>query len=144
MIKTYIGVKTVQGKPMNATEAYLVIGRECPEELKGKAGYLVIYPDGYESWSPKDVFEAAYVDVPAQDEVFKNAWSSSNAVVSNAEREIIQALKTQEIDEADLLAYAANMISRDNTKTIHLERALTALKYAVFEAKLHLRREIVG
>ena len=23
-------------------------------------GYKVVYPDGYESWSPKDVFEAAY------------------------------------------------------------------------------------
>ena len=23
-------------------------------------GYKVIYPDGHESWSPKDVFEAAY------------------------------------------------------------------------------------
>ena len=26
-------------------------------------GYLVIYPDGYESWSPKHVFEEAYREV---------------------------------------------------------------------------------
>ena len=25
-----------------------------------EAGYKVVYPDGYESWSPKEVFEAAY------------------------------------------------------------------------------------
>jgi len=37
------------------------------EELKkhehrmpNNLGYLVVYPDGYESWSPKDVFEKAY------------------------------------------------------------------------------------
>ena len=27
----------------------------------GKAGYAVKYPDGYTSWSPKEVFEAAYL-----------------------------------------------------------------------------------
>jgi hypothetical protein len=26
-------------------------------------GYKVVYPDGYESWSPKDVFESAYMQV---------------------------------------------------------------------------------
>ena len=41
----YIGVKHV--------EAY-------PEEKDGKQGYVVIYPDGDKSWSPKDVFESAY------------------------------------------------------------------------------------
>lgn len=46
--KTYIGVKKV--------EAY-------PEDRDGKPGYAVIYPDGYKSWSPKEVFEAAYLPV---------------------------------------------------------------------------------
>lgn len=43
--KTYIGVKRI--------EAY-------PEDRDGQPGYAVIYPDGYVSWSPKTVFEAAY------------------------------------------------------------------------------------
>lgn len=30
-------------------------------EKDGKPGYAVKYPDGYISWSPKDVFEAAYL-----------------------------------------------------------------------------------
>lgn len=42
----YIGVKLI--------EAY-------PETKDGKHGYHVTYPDGYESWSPKDVFEKAYL-----------------------------------------------------------------------------------
>lgn len=36
-----------------------------PRELRGRAGYGVIYSDGYQSWSPKDVFEAAYQPVTA-------------------------------------------------------------------------------
>lgn len=44
----YIGVKHV--------EAY-------PEEKDRKQGYAVIYPDGYKSWSPKDVFESAYFPI---------------------------------------------------------------------------------
>lgn len=40
-LKTYIGVKRIQAEP---------------QERNGKPGYRVIYePDGYESWSPKDV-----------------------------------------------------------------------------------------
>lgn len=46
--QTYLGVKRV--------EAY-------PEDRDGKPGYAVIYPDGYKSWSPKDVFEAAYFPI---------------------------------------------------------------------------------
>ena len=32
-----------------------------PADKDGKAGYQVKYQDGYISWSPKDVFEAAYI-----------------------------------------------------------------------------------
>lgn len=42
----YIGTKKV--------EAYF-------EMKDGKEGYVVIYPDGYKSWSPKDTFEKAYL-----------------------------------------------------------------------------------
>lgn len=45
-MKQYIGTKIIQAEP----------GQKA-----GKEGYRVVYPpDGYESWSPKDVFEAAY------------------------------------------------------------------------------------
>lgn len=45
-MKQYIGTKIVHAEPM---------------KKNGKDGYKVVYaPDGYESWSPKDVFEAAY------------------------------------------------------------------------------------
>ena len=65
-MKQYIGTKVIQAEP--ATKGQAAAKRmglkveDCPDTLAGmKAdGYRVIYPDGYESWSPKDVFEAAY------------------------------------------------------------------------------------
>ncbi len=45
MAKAYIGAKIIQAEP---------------EKRDGKDGYKVIYPDGYESWSPKATFEEAY------------------------------------------------------------------------------------
>lgn len=55
--QTYLGVKRV--------EAYL-------EERDGKPGYAVIYPDGYKSWSPKDVFEAAYFPIECSNKLTQN------------------------------------------------------------------------
>lgn len=45
-MRHYIGVKMVQAEEM---------------ERDDRPGYRVVYPDGYESWSPKDVFEKAYL-----------------------------------------------------------------------------------
>lgn len=44
-MKFYVGIKMVQAEPMKKDEV---------------EGYKVIYENGYESWSPKDVFEKAY------------------------------------------------------------------------------------
>ena len=48
MTKTYIGVKMVTA---------------WPETKDEREGYAVKYPDGYTSWSPKEVFEAAYLEI---------------------------------------------------------------------------------
>jgi len=47
-MKVYIGCKVIKAEPM---------------EKDGKPGYKVQYPDGYTSWSPKDVFEEAYREI---------------------------------------------------------------------------------
>lgn len=44
-MNSYIGLKSVKAEP---------------QVKDGKDGYKVVYEDGYESWSPKDVFEKAY------------------------------------------------------------------------------------
>lgn len=49
-MKTYIGCKVIRAEPqMNPKKTDV-----------DEAGYKVVYPDGYTSWSPKEAFEAAY------------------------------------------------------------------------------------
>ena len=51
-MKNYIGVKIVKAEP---------------QEKNGHPGYRVKYPDGYESWSPKSVFEKAFRELDCKD-----------------------------------------------------------------------------
>lgn len=51
-MKNYIGVKIVKAEP---------------KEKNGVPGYAVKYPDGYVSWSPKEIFEKAYRELDFQD-----------------------------------------------------------------------------
>lgn len=56
-MKKYIGVKIIEAKPMTQGKAF-------PNELMTTEesiadGYKVVYPDGYESWCPKEQFEDA-------------------------------------------------------------------------------------
>lgn len=62
-MKKYIGTKEVQAEPMtygNAHEKGLIRENAYIKEYDDNAGYHVVYADGYESWSPAEVFEAAY------------------------------------------------------------------------------------
>ena len=60
-MKKYIGTKQV-----SATPAWRIDGKvypkdgEVPRSMNREDGYKVVYEDGYESWSPKDVFEKTY------------------------------------------------------------------------------------
>lgn len=53
-MKTYIGTKMVQAEPAT---------RVVTEDCSTREGYRVRYEDGYESWSPKEVFERAYLEM---------------------------------------------------------------------------------
>jgi hypothetical protein len=46
-MKAYVGSKIIKAEPQDHPKT-------------GEEGYAVEYPDGYRSWSPKRVFEAAY------------------------------------------------------------------------------------
>lgn len=66
-LKTYIGTKEVKAAPMDeATAVDKGFARKNVDNHEWRPGYHVQYtnPDGstYDSWSPKDVFEAAYQD----------------------------------------------------------------------------------
>lgn len=54
-----IGIKMVELQPMRASMALSTgykIGNAHPDDM----GYEVTYPNGYKSWTPKDVADAAY------------------------------------------------------------------------------------
>lgn len=58
---TYIGTKIIEAKPMTRGDYNIFRGWQIPEnENPEDERYLVKYPDGYISWSPKSVFEEAY------------------------------------------------------------------------------------
>mgnify|MGYP000046418872 CR=1 FL=1 len=61
-MQTYIGVKMIEAEPCPAW-------KDSGKHKKGDPGYKVRYPDGYESWSPKDVFEAAYFPLEKSDSI---------------------------------------------------------------------------
>jgi hypothetical protein len=57
----YIGKKVVHAEYMNECEAVeLGYARPNEDNHEWRKGYHVVYEDGYHSWSPKNVFEAAY------------------------------------------------------------------------------------
>ena len=61
-MKKYLGTKLVTAKPMTREDAEAVLGKfikPAKQEYSGE-GYLVRYEDGYQSWSPKEVFGKAY------------------------------------------------------------------------------------
>lgn len=63
-MKKYIGTKQIEAEPMTMGEAYekglLQAGLVPNESEKSNAGYHVKYQDGYESWSPAELFEKVY------------------------------------------------------------------------------------
>lgn len=59
--ESYIGTKRIDAEPMTRGDYNKYRGWTIPaDENPADEGYLVRYSDGYESWSPKSTFEAAY------------------------------------------------------------------------------------
>jgi len=75
-MKNYIGVKIVKAMPGTMAEAQ-AMKCGCPVDVqkkisqqsgtKDQEGYIVKYPDGYISWSLKEVFEEAYRELVCTD-----------------------------------------------------------------------------
>jgi len=62
--KTYIGVKEIKAIFMTLGDYNYHRGWKMPEnENPSDPGYIIQYPDGYISWSPKEQFELAYMTV---------------------------------------------------------------------------------
>ncbi len=63
-MKNYIGTKLIKAEPMTRGAYNEYRGWQIPkDENPEDEGYLVKYSDNYVSWSPKEVFESAYLEV---------------------------------------------------------------------------------
>lgn len=65
-MKSYIGCKKVEAR-LCTRGYFLKLTNKVPQlhkkEYMDEIGYIVKYKDGYISWSPKDVFERAYMEI---------------------------------------------------------------------------------
>ena len=65
-MKNYTGVKRIKAEPMILKNAAALLNRATAVFMSNTVteidtdGYFVEYEDGYQSWSPRDVFEQAY------------------------------------------------------------------------------------
>lgn len=64
-MEKFIGFKMVQAEPaIKIGGKVYSINEPMPKSMEPRQeGYKVVYEDGYESWSPKPVFEKAYMQV---------------------------------------------------------------------------------
>jgi hypothetical protein len=77
----YIGCKIISAEPMDECTFLKVHKGENVDNRETRPGYFVVYPDGYKSWSPKEVFEGAYRKVtPAERSLLRdNAGLSTSS-----------------------------------------------------------------
>lgn len=81
----YIGTKLIKAEEMTKAEFLFFakkIDEKEAEQMKPELGYKVQYPDEYVSWSPKDVFEKAYMKVTPNSKL-KSDISISQEMVDN-------------------------------------------------------------
>lgn len=80
-MKKYIGCKLIEAKPMTRGDYNKYRGWIIPEnENPDDNGYLVKYPDGYVSWSPKQIFDSAYLKVDDNKELPSGVSIGQNMV----------------------------------------------------------------
>lgn len=61
MMQHHIGTKQVMAWPCGEYDFHESQGWPFDTSRPSRQGYAVRYPDGYESWCPKETFEAAYL-----------------------------------------------------------------------------------
>lgn len=84
----YIGCKLIEAEPINRGDYNKLRGWTVPaDENPADEGYMVVYPDGYRSWSPQDQFEKYYMIVTPNPKL-KTGCSISNEMVHGFIKEI--------------------------------------------------------
>lgn len=61
--KLYVGSKLITACPLDERSFLVKFKGQHEPGVETREGYKLTYPDGYVSWSPKEVFEIAYREV---------------------------------------------------------------------------------
>lgn len=93
-MKKYIGFKMIEAEPMSH-KTYLERHTGMGVDGKDAEGYLVKYPDGYVSWSHKEVFEKAYMQV-----------GDNNAIVETNVNDFVKEIEYQKWGDKTTIAIA--------------------------------------
>ena len=118
-MKQYIGTKVVQAEPafrVSAGEFTNVIHPKTyaiPEDRTGQTwedGYKVVYPDGYVSWCPKEVFEEAYRPTDGMNfglaiEAMKNGERVARKGWNGKDMYVFLAYEADFVTDADISAF---------------------------------------
>lgn len=139
-MKQYIGTKIISAKPMTKGDFNKYKGYENPKSPDTK-GYMVVYPDGYESWSPAEVFEKAYLLLDVNTDLRTDNPSISQAMVDNfiAETEVITMGEKTTVVRAVLIngfeiIEASSCVSVENyDKRLGTEICLGRIKNKIWE-----------
>lgn len=143
-MKKYIGTKTV-----SVTPAWRIDGKVyskdgiVPRSMNREDGYKVVYEDGYESWSPKDVFEKAYKIAETPLDRMKIEGSELSTKISGLMK-FVSTDKFKELDEptrAMLLVQLQHMRVYDSILCIRgmrMENAPISISNAPFSVALTL------
>lgn len=83
VLKQYIGTKVLQAAPMTLGVYNDQRGWNIPKnENPLREGYVVYYADGYQSWSPKEVFEEAYRCIDGMKTIGYSVFPSTDLTIS--------------------------------------------------------------
>ena len=84
IMKKYIGTKLIEAEPAYRVDGKIYPASDLvPRAMNREEGYKVRYADGYESWSPKDVFDQAYLPVTVNPNLRTDAPSVSQKMVDD-------------------------------------------------------------
>lgn len=94
-MKHYIGKKEVLAEPMNELKAVeLGYARPNTDNHEWREGFHIVYPDGYHSWSPADVFSKAY----SQSETFIDRLKIELNELAEKQRKLSEFLQSDRLN----------------------------------------------
>lgn len=126
----YIGCKLIKAKPMTRGEfdKYRGLSMSHNHGNPEDAGYLVKYSDDYESWSPADAFEAAYLALEDETKITPAVVDGlvTNSDVSTVKTTTVVMLETRM--GFDAMDYSACVAPQNYDESIGFELAAKKAK----------------